>query len=500
MISLVPLLAYGAITFVEQDIDVDGAFGHNAGYNYGQPPMFRLADLDGNGEPDLILSASVAFQREKSFSKANQTRLPDVHEVPKCDVWDNLLYFLFSDRMEVIRWIESGWQAILSQPVVWPVPLNERFPDEPIDGTRYGVVFDQFLFDLNHDGQPEIVRAARDAVYVFAKKGLFYEQAARWDIYPPHRTFPSATAYLWPAGARVLVPPSESMWCQLRINRQGLTVWGTTNTDGTTQTDSRRQYPFQQEQPFELDRDNVRESAQAPVPSQFRRHFLNEDDELDYFYVGTGGETSGPIPVPRIKTVASADGGKSFTEVRSNGVRRPGFPFVDYNGDGRLDLVTDSKLLMEGGIRETLLRGLTRRKVEATVEIRLQDENGRFSESADVRSLFSIELDKPPVSQSDMFELFLSGDAVQLTGDFTGDGTVDAAVMDRPDRVSVYEGQKNSFSKQPLASLPVSKESRFFVTDADGDKRADLIVETPANLHAGVRPTTRVFLTRAKMQ
>lgn len=501
MISLVPLLAFGTITFVEQDIDLYGVFGHDGRYHYGLPSTtFRLADLDGNGESDLVLPLTVAFQRDGSFSKSGQTRLPAFSEAPQCDIWGNLLYFLFPDRMEVVRWTETGWQAILSQPVAWPAPLNEKMPDAPEEGRSYPVQFDRFLYDLDQDEQPEIVRAALDAVHVFAKKDLFYEQAARWDIYPPNRIRPSAPSNLWPAGVRVLVPPSESMWCRLQIDRRGVTVWRTSYIDGTTQKDSRRQYPFHREQPFELDHTRVQESTQEPVPAQYRRYVLNEDEALDYFYVGKGGETSGPLPVPTIKTVASADGGKSFTEVQSDGIRRPEFPFVDYNGDGRLDLVTDSKMLMEGGIRETLLRGLTRRKVEVTIEIRLQDENGKFSDSADLRASFSIELDRPPVSQSNMFESFLSGELVKLTGDFTGDGIVDAAIMDRPDRIAVYEGQTNSFSKPPISTLQVLRDSKFFVADADGDNRADLIVKTVENLRSGVPPTARVFLTRAESQ
>jgi len=143
MISLVSLLAVGAITFVEQDIDAFGAFEYAAGHDSGLSPTFRHADLDGNGEPDLLLPTSVAFQRDGSFSRAGQTRLPAFIEVPKCDVWDSHLYFLFSDRMEVVRWAESGWQAILSQPVVWPVPLNEKSPGLPEDGANHSVEFDR---------------------------------------------------------------------------------------------------------------------------------------------------------------------------------------------------------------------------------------------------------------------------------------------------------------------------------------------------------------------
>ncbi len=180
------------------------------------------------------------------------------------------------------------------------------------------------------------------------------------------------------------------------------------------------------------------------------------------------------MPMPFIQTSVSTDGGKTFFRATSLGAV-PLRLLTDYNEDGRMDLLSETKRLIEGGIRETLVRGLTRREVDLEVEVRLQ-EAGKFPSKPTFTGKFTIQLDKPPANQSNMFLRFLSGFLFSLSGDFDGDGIHDAAIQDRPNRIAVHRGSPTSFSSSISASIPIDTDSVFFVADVDGDGRSDVLI------------------------
>jgi hypothetical protein len=148
---------------------------------------------------------------------------------------------------------------------------------------------------------------------------------------------------------------------------------------------------------------------------------------------------------------------------------------IDYDGNGRLDMVTKSIALTEGGIKETLVRGFTRREVDLDVDLRLQDDRGRFPAKPSFRRRFAIELDKPPANQSQMFLKFLDGDFLQLDGDVDGDGIRDAVIHDRPDKLSVYKGGATGITSNRIATLPIDPGGWFCVADVDKDGKADVL-------------------------
>ncbi len=173
----------------------------------------RHADIDHDGANDIITPTFVAFQRNGSFPKNQQTPLPSF-DGALADIWGSEIYLLQKDRITALRWAKSEWQQTLSQPMSWAAPVMETFPSPKFaDNSPRRLSFEdgRFLFDLNGDNKPEIIRVAADGVHVYAKKGLFFEETAVWRVLPPPEVmaFPSK---IWPDSDREIELPPKNPW------------------------------------------------------------------------------------------------------------------------------------------------------------------------------------------------------------------------------------------------------------------------------------------------
>jgi uncharacterized protein (DUF2141 family) len=144
--------------------------------------------------------------------------------------------------------------------------------------------------------------------------------------------------------------------------------------------------------------------------------------------------------------VLLADGSGGFTSDpdRSFAVQRTpqSVAVGDFNGDGKLDLVTAN----QGGDNVTVLLG---------------DGAGKFTAA----SVSSFKVGKEPVSVA--------------VGDFNGDGKLDLAIANRKDNtVTVLLGDgKGGFTEAPGSPFPVGVEPwSLAVGDFNGDGRPDLVV------------------------
>lgn len=487
MIPAVAWLALSSVVFVEQPLDRIEVTVHGYGGEY--TATWRCADIDRDGATDIVTPVNTAFQRDNQFPKAQQAPFPDFGESPLADVWGGEIYLLLRERVEVLRWADGVWQRTLSQPMAWPANLSGPADDRAARALR----FERFLVDLNGDKRPEILRLAPDGVHIFAKPELFYEAASVWNVMPPANTVSGVHA-LWPETARTPAAPVLDVSGKISVRQDAITVLSSSTVGGNRARFDHVHYPLGNTPAYSL-------AVDAPARQTYlvdRRCVpvtLNQDAVQDFLSVSIIGETAPPLSSPIIEVRASTDGGKNFHTAQCTGAM-PRQVLTDYNNDERLDLVTDSKRLVEGGIKETLMRGLTRREVDVDLEVRLQDEQGSFPAKASFLRRFSIELDKPPVNQSAMFLNFLQGRLISLDGDFDGDGTNDLAVHDRPTRISVYRGTSNGITGERIGALDVSSQATFAVADVDQDGKSDLVIALDAASGADSAGRTTVYLAR----
>ncbi|MDZ4860606.1 MAG: VCBS repeat-containing protein [Candidatus Hydrogenedentes bacterium] len=456
-------MAAVSLVFVEQPID---------GLTVGSGLLnTRHADLDGDGANDIITPLVAAFQRSGNFPKSEQTPLPVLGARPIGDVWEDELYVLLDNRIEVVRWFEPEWQRTLSQPIEWPAASGQN---ADLSANSNAIRFERFLRDLDGDGKPEIIRSAQDGLHIYAKADLFYELRTVWRVFqrPLARALPNE---LWPAEAREVRAPQLDAIGAVHLLRDAVQVVRVEALDSRHHRVRQYVYTYDTENSFALTDKPVRVNTSNTVDSGFDPRRLNDDETMDLVRVRVAGETPPPLTTPIVETNVSTDAGMTMFTVRSYGPA-PRSVLVDYNHDGRIDILSETKRLVEGGIRETLVRGLTRKEVDLQVEVRFQDSVGAFTAKPSISHKFSIELDKPPASRSVMFNQFLRGNLFSLKGDFDGDGISDAAIRDRPNRLAVHKGQPSDIASGVLASLTVAEESGFFAADIDGDGRDDLVV------------------------
>ncbi|MBN2307569.1 MAG: VCBS repeat-containing protein [Candidatus Hydrogenedentes bacterium] len=494
------VLLVGATTFLEQDI---------AGLEVGPPNprtgtvsgQFRRADLDGDGAVDLVLPQFVMFQRDHAFRRGNRVAIPYANERPWCDVWERQVALQLGDRLVMLQWDAAAgdWAHALKQDIAWPVPEAVEEAGQLPAAAERGLRFRDFLHDMDGDGQPEIVASSPRGIHVFAREGDFYAERACLPVLPPFR-FSYTPQRLWPPAGRAVAFPSCVMGCRFFIEgAQVHTVASEYLGEGEVRFRV-TSYRLDPANGYAVVGGEADVHETAPMPDCVEPCRLNGDGIIDY--AGADGKTaaSSVLPVPVYRTVASTDGGATYRAVRTQSFG-PQCCFVDFDGDGDLDMVTEPTRLFDEGVRESLTRLSARRSIEHEVEVWYQDETGAFSSAPDVRSRFLIRLDRPPIEDAPMLTRYKSGELVDITGDFNGDGRRDAVIQDRPDRLALFLTTESGFPRRPTATLQIRDEWRFSVADIDGDGRSDIVVRWADPAGRALSPDgggqrTRVFLVR----
>lgn len=517
MIAVLSLLLLGGVAFVEQPIDGLGVLDRESMDNK-RARTWRCADIDGDGEKDILTPNGVAFQRDGQFPKTQQTPFPNLGESPRADVWGNEIYVLLKDRIEVLRWAQNDWQRTLSQPITWTNPSISAYSRDQAESDQQRPRFTRFLYDIDNNDKPEIVLVSSDGLRVYAKGNLFYEEKALWPVLP--RMQPLFTSQvIWPPAERALEVPAMTSDARFQIGKGALTVFTNESIgaigrslDRDRRTDGKGtvavggsfiskktifkaiRFTVKQDGSLGLSEQPVSTVESEPLSTMWSCVRLNDDDVMDFVASRYIGSTSSPYSVAIYDVAASTDAGKTFHTAQCTGAS-PRDVLTDYNRDGRLDLVTESKQLVEGGLKETLVRGFTRREVDLDVEVRLQDGNGGFSAKPSIRRRFTVTLDKPPAKLSEMFLRFLEGGFLQLRGDVDGDGQCDAVIHDHPDSLSVYRGGESAITNNHVASLPIAPTGVFHVIDVDEDGRADVLIGRAKDTK-GDSASTALYLSR----
>ncbi|MCC6699605.1 MAG: VCBS repeat-containing protein [Candidatus Hydrogenedentes bacterium] len=499
MISPLLVLAILGADFVQQEFD--GVIPYEPA-PYGTPEKgkgFRLGDFNGDGASDVITKDTLLFQIDGGFPRRGQRPLPNFGGRAAGDVWGLDLYFLLADRLEVVRWSNDTWQRVLSQEMVWPrAGLITQLSSSPEENS---ISFATFLFDLDGQGAPEIILPGEDGVHVYRRKGPFFEPAGTLLAAVPPLTLANAdNVALWPKERRVLAPPTQTRTFSFTIQERQIRLAYASPAPGGMVQHRICQYPvLTGEAGFSLGQEPALDVTSKPVPPGVNAMFLNNDDAIDLCQTQVTSMLTSTVPVPVLNVSLSTDGGETFTSIRS--VTLTTTPrFADMNGDGFLDFIGERTALFDGGLRETLLRAMSRRRLEHEVRVHLQSATKGFSNTPVFAHLFSVDLDKAPLHQSPLFMRYTRGSLLDTQGDFDANGFLDAAIQDRPDRISVYRGSQTGFDDAPYATITLPAIESFCVADLNADGRDDILADAPVP-GAPDRPSrTSIYLMKGGAQ
>ncbi len=485
-------IALGAVTFWCQDLPgLRATFVKDA---IGRAVLnCRQADLDGDGALDLIFPNEVVFQRDGGFPEEARHPLPRYPDRHALDVWGDMIFYHLATGLVVFQWRDDDWRMMLKQDMPWPVvehPLGWTARlEEELPATR---VFQRFLHDFDDDGFPEIVAVNEEGVHVYKHNDEAYVFCGYLSILPPLRMAQMPPQRVWPQAARRIALPARHMACRLFMDGPRISILQ--RDDAPDMTAARhRQFTYR----VFLD-ENCAPTTAAPqeqvsenIPGHMRPCYLknttaslvhpdiSEDKMVDF--AGGRWEISrgGPYPKTIYETWATLDGGKTFHVRRAPAMPsfRPHTSFVDFDGDGLLDMVVESLLLTEGGWWDTAVRVLSRRSVDSRLSVYRQTAGG-FAQEPTLQFRTRIHLTRPPVFNDLMYQRYRAGELISITGDFNANGWRDLAVRDRPDRIAVHLAAGFAYSVKPSAVIPVRDEEHFIIADVNGDGLSDVVLQT----------------------
>jgi hypothetical protein len=495
MIPPVALCVLAGVTFLEQDIPGLSA-GEINPLNGQVAANYLHVDVDGDGVVDLVLPAEVRLQRDGTFPEDARIAFPDGSTVLAFDVWNNEFYLRLAGRLKVVYWHEGEWKTKLAQQFRWAEPDQMgRASSQEGQGGPSGAQHERFLHDFDADDVPEIVLAAPDGLHLYRRTAAEFVEACCLDVLPPLSIVGLSDQALWPAAARRISLPVRAMNCGVYVT--GLTV-GVLTEEALPARQVRyrlTRYTVDPENNLLINSASARTEETAPMPNYVRPCRLNRDDRIDY----AGGDwelsEASVFPAPIYETYATLDQGRASQTVRTRSFR-PHCSFVDFDGDGDLDMVTESTRLFEGGGRESVSRFLTGREVVHEFNIHLQNPKNGFSDTPDIVGRFTIRLDAAPCRNSDMFRRYLAGELCNITGDIDGDHYRDLVIQDGPQRLSVYLFKGTGFAGKPDLSVPLEKGTRFAVADVNGDGLSDLITCKLVESQGTLQEVSRVYFTR----
>lgn len=496
MLVICALLAAGPLSFLEQPLP-GVRVGPVIPYT-GQPATNYLrADLDGDGQPELILPDAIYFQRDGHFPEEYRGSWPEAVTAGEADVFGRALYVRTPDGLCIYTREGTNWREALRQPLDWPGARDAAGATAP----EHALHFRRFVYDLDGDGDPELLDLSADGLHIFGRTGDRFTPKGVLDVLPAMTLAPATRQTLWPPEARRIVLPEQAMSGRLLVEKGALVLLTRTEMEGGARAYRRTRITLARDESGHFEEADRHETRTGPLPPHVRPCNLRGGGALDF----AGGrwllsETT-PVPLPLYETWASLDGGNSFHIERAPSFQhfRPHCSFLDFDGDGDLDLVTESSRLFEGGIRESVNRYLTERTMPHEIRIHAQAD-GAFGSGQAARFSLEIDLGAPPAAGGAMLERYRDGALVNLTGDFNGDGFRDLAVRSAADRLVVYLARGwTGFDRKPAATFTIPADAEFAVADLNGNGLADIVLERNMLEEEGEVAETTAHLNRGNV-
>jgi VCBS repeat protein len=168
--------------------------------------------------------------------------------------------------------------------------------------------------------------------------------------------------------------------------------------------------------------------------------------------------------------LGSPEGFRSSADqvIETQGAKLAPVQLADVNGDGKPDLLVPS---VEMGLF-SVIRILTTKSLKVNFQLHTLGADRHFTEkpTADRNLVFKVDLD----GHSDM-------QAVDIYGDYDGDGHLDLAFGTAPEELALYRGglPNEVFSDEPMAKIPVRAYGHLLPVALDGGRRTDLVLWYP---------------------
>jgi len=456
----------------------------------GRPETnFIHADLNRNGHADLLTPTAVYRQQDGIYTDASREPYPSWDGTGAVDVWNSDLYVRTAGGLTVYRWTSSGWATRLDQALEWTGPAAPRLPVPGLDAGQQ-VRFERFLHDLDDDGVPEIVIMSQHGLAVYKRNGEGYALQQTRALLPPPELRMTSQVTLWPTAERRHTMPSWEQAARIHVDGQTAHVLVRERI-----TASEVRYRHRSLTLADAD-DPVSggETWTEALPAFLRPVRLNEDGPPAYAGFQWESRTTHVLAPPYFAYWISLDQGETLRTFRTAVPPgwRPRGPAIDWNGDGRRDLVVEQTHLYDGGLRESLARMMTRSAVDHTISVYRQTEGG-FGRAPEAAKRVTLALDKPPFRGGLQFERYRNGRLVSLQGDFDGDGWRDLLVRETPTTVAVYLTREGRFPDRPDLRIDLFADEDFAIADVNGNGRSDIVLTAPAGRDSATGDTVRVL-------
>ena len=474
MLAVILWATVGGLFFQGQDLDglrlspvkmVSQAVGGN----------FRQADFDGDGAMDLVLVDGVYFQRNGGYPPTSRIDFPAMDAPCTMDVGEGALYCMTPSHFCVYRWEKGAWHCTIKQTALFTWP-NTSSMVAPHRNTKPR--FARFLNDFDGDTIPEVIRITMDEVTLYQLQQEQYVEKMHLPILPQLRLSKTPEQSLWPPSSRGIVFPARQMTCRLAFDSNRITVlqWEE-NAERALRYSFRMGEVAVEQDPWEWREDSEDKTQSEWMPRYMQACHLNKNHVLDY--AGGRWVLSDASAFPRLlyETSWSLDGAANIQVRRTSAFQgfRPHCLFIDYDGDGDKDLISESTHLFDSGFREALIRVFTRKSLTHEVCVYTQAQ-GQFAKSPTFQVRCKIQLQEPLFRGGEMLRRYQASQLVNFTGDFNGDGYRDLLIQPETGTLAVYLG---AFSvkdpKKPDALLAVRQGSQFGVADVNGDGRTDVV-------------------------